>query len=138
MSTPAINVTSQQTEYMYKKTLGVAYELPGSAPSQETISSLPYIINTQVMSNDIPTTAPSLDSSTNLAGGGVKYDTTNPNIFYYAANFHQEFAKNLNELYWTYNINSFNFEDQFTDINIYTPKMVKTIITINNGNICFN
>ena len=61
----------------------------------------------------------------------------NPNIVYYAANFHQEFAKNLNELYWTYNINSLNFEDQITDINIYTPKMVKTIITINNGNICF-
>jgi len=61
----------------------------------------------------------------------------NSSIIYYAPNFHPEFAQNVNEIYWTYNINSFIFEDELTDLNIYTPKMVKTIVTINNGNMCF-
>ena len=36
-----------------------------------------------------------------------------------------------NEIYWTYNLNSFSTIDLVDDLNIYTPKMIKTIININ-------
>jgi hypothetical protein len=83
MTTP-ITITPQQDEYQYKKTLGVAYENPGSVTSSESISSLPYIINSQIMANNIPPTAPTIvGTGTTVVGGGTKYTTTNANIFYY-------------------------------------------------------
>lgn len=83
MSTQSISLTGQQSEYQYKKTLGVAYEYPGSQPSQETVSSLPYIINSQIMTNNIPIPAPLLSPVPQSLIPGTKYSTTNPNIYYY-------------------------------------------------------
>ena len=79
-STPSIHLTPQQSEYAYKKILGVAYEYPGYQPSQETVSSLPYIINNQIMADNIPITAP--EKPQNLLPG-TKYNTSNESIFYY-------------------------------------------------------
>ena len=79
-----ITISLQEDEYQYKKTLGVSYQQPGVQPNQELISSLPYIINSQIMANNIPTTAPSTTGTfTTLVGGGTKYTTTDPNIFFY-------------------------------------------------------
>ncbi len=81
---PALNVTKQDLEYMYKKTLGVSYEVPGSATNLELQSSLPFIFNSQIMANTIPTTAPNTSpTGTPLTGGGTRYTTTDVNIFYY-------------------------------------------------------
>ena len=82
--TPAITITDQESEYVYKKTLGVGYEYPGNPPSAETVSSLPYIINDQIMTSSIPSTAPTTTGTgTSLSGGGTKYDTSDTNVKYY-------------------------------------------------------
>lgn len=83
-TTPSITLTGAQNEYMYKKTLGVAYELPNTQPSTETILSLPYIFNNNIIPYDIPIPAPtSIDISFNVPGGGIKWSTDNPYIFFY-------------------------------------------------------
>jgi hypothetical protein len=118
-------------------------------PLTSTIIFNPYIKSWLILSIDIFALGPKvgLFYSNSLEGpwNGPNFIYTIPSefiidsdIIYYAPNFHQEFAQNINELYWTYNINSLNFWDQFSDLNLYTPKMVKTTITINNGNICFS
>jgi hypothetical protein len=76
-------VSGQQTEYMYKKTLGIGYEKPGRDPQSETLSSLPYIFNNQIIPNNIPLKAPLLVSSTNIVNGGTKFTTSDPNIVFY-------------------------------------------------------
>jgi hypothetical protein len=96
-STPVYSVSGQQTEYMYKKTLGVGYEQPGFPPSQEKISSLPYIFNNQIMSNNIPPTAPPLDVSSTLVGGGTQWTTNSSYVYFYQ------------DLPLTINVNSSNF-----------------------------
>ncbi len=79
-----LDVTGQDLEYMYKKTLGVSYEFPGSATNLEPQSSLPFIFNTQIMANTVPPTAPSISGTgTPLTDGGTRYSTSDQNIFYY-------------------------------------------------------
>ena len=82
MSTPSITLTGAQSEYMYKKTLGVAYEYPGTQPSTETVSSLPYVFNNNIIPYNIPIPAPALDVSSAF-GGGTKWTTDVSFIFYY-------------------------------------------------------
>jgi hypothetical protein len=80
-------VSGQQTEYIYKKTLGIGYEKPGRDPQSETLSSLPYIFNNQIIPNNIPLKAPLLVSSINVVNGdansGTKFTTSDPNIVFY-------------------------------------------------------
>jgi hypothetical protein len=85
MSTPYIPTTNQDEEYVYKKTIGVSYEYPGSAVSSEYISSLPFIINSQIMTNNIPATAPDISGNGTpvSSGGGTRYTTTDADIIYY-------------------------------------------------------
>jgi len=59
----------------------------------------------------------------------------NNNILYYAPFFHQEFQQNANEIYWSYNINSFNVKDLVDNLFLYTPKVIKTIINIEYGKV---
>jgi hypothetical protein len=84
-TTPAYIPTSQNNEYTYKKVLGVAYEYPGTSAATENISSLPYIFNTQLMTSQVPATAPTILTTPieTFTTGGTKYATTNSNIFYY-------------------------------------------------------
>ena len=60
-----------------------------------------------------------------------EYYLIDSNIVYYAPMLHPEFCQESNEIYWTYNLNSFSTIDLVDDLNIYTPKMIKTIININ-------
>ena len=83
MSTPSITLTGAQSEYMYKKTLGVAYEYPGTQPSTESVSSLPYVFNNNIIPYNIPIPAPALDVSSGISGGGTKWTTDVSFIFYY-------------------------------------------------------
>jgi hypothetical protein len=115
-STPVYNVSGQQTEYMYKKTLGVGYEQPGFPPSQEKISSLPYIFNNQIMSNNIPPTAPPLDVSSGISGGGTQWTTDSSYVYFYeylpltinvnSSNFSFGYASNQNNNLTTHSIPS--------------------------------
>jgi hypothetical protein len=86
MTTPALTITAEEQEYEYKKTLGVSYELPGAAPSQELVSSLPYIFNQQIMSLPIPSTAPTdLIVDNSWTGGGTRSTSNSYNyiVYYY-------------------------------------------------------
>ena len=83
---PAYDVSGQQIEYVYKKTLGVGYEYPGKPPSAEVLLSFPYIFNYQIIPNNIPSQAPVLiDSSyvTDNISGGIKYTTSVSYIYFY-------------------------------------------------------
>ena len=82
-TTPSITLTGPQNEYMYKKTLGVGYEYPNTQPSTETISSLPYIFNEQIIPQIIPIPAPDKITQESITGGGTKWTTNTPYIFYY-------------------------------------------------------
>ena len=82
-STPYLSLTNQDNEYVYKKTLGVSDKLPGSSPDQEPLFSSPYVYNSQIMSNSIPSKAPTtLNSATYINGGGYKYDTIGNNYIF--------------------------------------------------------
>jgi len=62
----------------------------------------------------------------------------NDTINYYCPNFHPEFIKNANEIYWTYNLNTTGgFGELETDLAIYTPKMIKTIVNIQDTKSCY-
>jgi hypothetical protein len=54
--------------------------------------------------------------------------TKNKNYDWYAAKFHPEFIQKPNEIYWTYNVNSWDVADLNTDLEIYTLKMIRTEI----------
>ncbi len=56
----------------------------------------------------------------------------NSNIIYYAPNFHPEFVvhNNSNEIYWSYNLNSLNVNDLTSNLFLYTPKVIKTIVSM--------
>jgi len=56
----------------------------------------------------------------------------NSNIIYYAPNFHPEFMvnNNSNEIYWSYNTNSWDINDLTNNLFLYTPKMIKTLVSI--------
>jgi hypothetical protein len=88
MSYPTpITITGEENEYMYKKTLGVSYVYPGAQPSLEPYSSIPYILNSQILSSSIPGSY-TLDASSNTANpdGITNYITntyTDPNIIGY-------------------------------------------------------
>jgi len=58
----------------------------------------------------------------------------NTNIIYYAPNFHPEFMSNnsSNEIYWSYNLNSFDVDDLTNNLFLYTPKVIKTVVSIQN------
>jgi hypothetical protein len=60
------------------------------------------------------------------------------NILWYAPNFHPEFMinNNTNEIYWSYNINSFQASDLITDLSLYTPKIIRTVVNIYNTDTC--
>ena len=56
----------------------------------------------------------------------------NSNIIYYAPNFHPEFMvnNNSNEIYWSYNTYSWDINDLTNNLFLYTPKMIKTLVSI--------
>jgi hypothetical protein len=84
--TPYYSLSGPNNEYTYKKVLGVAYEYPGYSAATETVSSLPFIFNNQIMSSNVPSTAPTINTyyETSFSSGGFKYGTSDPNIFYYS------------------------------------------------------
>jgi hypothetical protein len=56
----------------------------------------------------------------------------NSNVIYYAPNFHPEFMvnNNSNEIYWSYNLNSFDINDLTNNLFLYTPKVIKTLVSL--------
>ena len=77
--------TGPNNEYTYKKVLGVAYEIPNTPYYSETVSSLPFIFNNQIMSNNVPSSAPDIiePAIATYSPYGSKYQTTNSNIYFY-------------------------------------------------------
>lgn len=62
----------------------------------------------------------------------------NSNIVYYAPFFHNEFMENIysQDIFWSYNINSFNVIDLQTNTFLYTPKIIRTTVNINYKDLC--
>jgi hypothetical protein len=43
---------------------------------------------------------------------------------------------NTNEIYWSYDMNSFQESDLMTDLSLYTPKIIRTVVNIYNTDTC--